>query len=199
MIDYENIYCSFMKGRVRPLYTEMYPRLLRYALRILGPELSYLAEDCVQEAIMNTYIRRRELTDMQKWRAWLLTAVRNNSLMMLRKEELGRRYAEHGMLSENIQEDVSLMVIEQETYRAIFDIIDSLPGELRELFDLSFRQGLKNAEVANLLKVAEITVKKRKARLLDTIRQRLGRNLDDKSLSVVLALISISTDAGSVS
>ena len=188
-----------MRGDVRPLYAEMYPRLLRYALRILGPELSYLAEDCVQEAIMNTYIRRRELPDMQKWRAWLLTAVRNNSLMMLRKEELSRRYAEHGMLSENVEEDISLMVIEQETYRAIFDIIDSLPQELRELFDLSFRQGLKNAEVANLLKVAEITVKKRKARLLGTIRERLGRNLDDKTLLMALALISVSLEAGSAS
>ena len=185
-----------MKGRVRPLYIEMYPRLLRYAMRILGSELSYLAEDCVQEAIMNTYMRRSELADMNKWRAWLLTAVRNNSLMLLRKEELNRRYAEHDMVSTDVQEDISLALIEQETYKAIFDIIDSLPRELNELFELSFRQGLKNVEVAHLLNVAEITVKKRKARLLDTIRRRLGQNFDDDSLMLLLYVAAVPFDVG---
>ena len=84
-------------------YSVIYPRLLSYASRILGPKLSYMAEDCVQEAVMNTYVRRDELSDINKWRAWLLTAVRNNALMMLRKEDLGRRYVEHGMLSRRMR------------------------------------------------------------------------------------------------
>lgn len=122
---------------------------------------------------------------MNKWRGWLLTAIRNNALMVMRKDELSQRYAEHGMLSNDVEEDLLLAIIEQETYSALFSIIDSLPEKYRELFELSFEQGLKNAEVAKLLQVAEITVKKRKAKLIDIIRERLGRDIDENTLMII--------------
>lgn len=186
-IDYKHIHEHFITGSMQPLYSGLYPRLLSYAMRILGPQLSYLAEDCVQDAIMNTYIRRDELEDMNKWRGWLLISIRNNALMAMRKEELSQRYAEYGMLSNNVEEDLSLAIIEQETYSALFAIIDSLPEKYRELFELSFEQGLKNAEVAKLLRVAEVTVKKRKAKMIDIIKARLGKGVDEKMLFAVAA------------
>ena len=105
--------------------------------------------------------------------------------MVMRKDELSQRYAEHGMLSNDVEEDLLLAIIEQETYSALFSIIDSLPEKYRELFELSFEQGLKNAEVAKLLQVAEITVKKRKAKLIDIIRERLGRDIDENTLMII--------------
>ncbi len=39
---------------------------------------------------------------------------------------------------------------------------------------MSFEQGMRNGEIARLLDVAEITVKKRKERLLSMLRARLG-------------------------
>lgn len=173
---------------MQPLYSELYSRLLRYAMRLLGPQLSYLAEDCVQEAILNTYIRRKELSGMDQWRGWLLTSIRNNALMAMRKEEQNQRYAQHGMLSENVEEDLSLAIIEQETYTALFSIIRSLPEKYRRLFELSFEQGLKNSEVAKLLSVAEITVKKRKAKMIDLIKMKFGHHIDESTLTLIAAL-----------
>lgn len=192
--DYQYIFTSFLAGRMTQFYTVIYPRLLSYASRILGPKLSYMAEDCVQEAVMNTYMRRDELTDMNKWRAWLLTAVRNNALMMLRKDDLGRRYAEYGMLSADEAEDISLALIEQDVYVELFSIVRSLPEKYRRVFELSFEQGLKNVEVAALLNVAEITVKKRKAKLLDMLRERLGGNIDEHYIMLIVAAGSVFAD-----
>ncbi len=45
---------------------------------------------------------------------------------------------------------------------------------MRELMRMSFIEGLRNAEIAERLGVAEITVKKRKARMLAMLRERLG-------------------------
>ena len=178
-----------------PFYTVIYPRLLSYASRILGPSLAYMAEDCVQEAVMNVYVRRDELDDIGKWRAWLLTAVRNNALMLLRKDDLGRRYAEHGMLSENEAEDISLAMIEQDVYVRLFSVVKSMPDKYRTIFELSFEQGLKNAEVAALLNVAEITVKKRKARLIDMLRERLGGGrVDEHYVMMIIAAGSVFSD-----
>ena len=53
-----------------------------------------------------------------------------------------------------------------------------MPAEYRTLLRLSFEEGLKNAEIAQRLGVAEITVKKRKARLIEMLRQRLGGNTE---------------------
>lgn len=192
--DYQEIFTQFLAGHMTPFYTVIYPRMLSYASRILGPSLAYMAEDCVQEAVMNVYVRRDELEDISKWRAWLLTAVRNNALMMLRKDDLGRRYAEHGMLSENEAEDISLALIEQDVYVELFSVIKSLPEKYRTIFELSFEQGLKNAEVATLLNVAEITVKKRKARLVDMLRERLGGHVNENYVLAILAAGSVFSD-----
>lgn len=193
--DFHDIFTRFLAGQMTPFYTVIYPRLLSYASRILGPSLAYMAEDCVQEAVMNVYVRRDELDDIGKWRAWLLTAVRNNALMMLRKDDLGRRYAEHGMLSENEAEDISLAMIEQDVYVRLFAVVKSLPDKYRTIFELSFEQGLKNAEVAALLNVAEITVKKRKARLIDMLRERLGGGrVDEHYVMMIIAAGSVFSD-----
>ena len=69
-------------------------------------------------------------------------------------------------------------LIELETLDALYEAIESLPAEYRTLLRLSFEEGLKNAEIAQRLGVAEITVKKRKARLIEMLRQRLGGNTE---------------------
>ena len=58
MPDYNYIYESFMRGNLRPLYDYVFPSLLRYAKKLTGEQLSYLAKDCVQDAIFQCYMRR---------------------------------------------------------------------------------------------------------------------------------------------
>lgn len=191
MTELNDIFRQFKAGRMRPFYSACYPRLLLYATRILGPRLSFMAEDCVQAAVLNTYIRRRDIGDMQKWRAWLLTAVRNNALMQLRGDEQKRKYEEYGMLSMDETEDVSLAMIEQDVYTQLFNAVDSLPEKYREIFFLNFRDGLKLAEIAERLNVAEITVKKRKAKLIELLRERLGSNIDEAYIFILLSSVSM--------
>ena len=80
-------------------------------------------------------------------------------------------------------------MIEQETLSLLYEAIESLPEKYRKIFDLSFEQGLRNAEIARQLEIAEITVKKRKARLIDLLKERLKGKLDDRSLELLLLLL----------
>lgn len=191
MPDFKSIYHHFKNGRMRPFYTAMYPGLLLYASRILGQRLAYMAEDCVQTAVINTYIRRAEISDEQKWRAWLLTAVRNNALMQLRSDEYRREFETCSMLSENEAEDVSLALIEQEVYSRLFSAVDSLPEKYRQIFRMSFEEGMKISQIAEELNVAEITVKKRKARLIKLLRERLGNNIDEAYIILLLSTLRV--------
>lgn len=177
MIDYNHIYDSFLRGHLHPLYVYMYPGLIRYASRILGDNLSYMAEDCVQDSILSTYMNRDRMDSLERWRSWLLISIRNRSLEIIRKASYAGAYGEElSKNEEQVESDISLTLIEQETFDEIYAAVESLPEKYRSLFRLSFEEGLKNAEIADLLSVAEITVKKRKAQLLAILRDKLTGN-----------------------
>src|SRR5262249_27961545 len=61
--------------------------------------------------------------------------------------------------------------------RYMFDVIDALPAEEREAFDLVRIQGLTQIEAAELLGVAPKTVKRRLGRGLRLLTERL-RDMD---------------------
>ncbi|MDE7475007.1 MAG: sigma-70 family RNA polymerase sigma factor, partial [Duncaniella sp.] len=76
--------------------------------------------------------------------------------------------------------------IEQETMDIFFAAIDALPVRYREIVELSFEQGLKNEEVAGLLGITEVAVRKRKIRLIELLREKLGGKLDAETIVVLL-------------
>lgn len=176
MIDYEHIYRSFVKGQLHPFYSTMYAGLIRYAVRMLGDGLAYMAEDCVQDCVLNTYLHRHELATMERWRSWMLISIRNRAIEIMRRASTARAYEDSADRADMADDDITLSIIEQETLDEIFATVASLPERYREIFELSFEQGMKIADIARELGIAEITVKKRKARLIDILHRRLGDN-----------------------
>ena len=86
-------------------------------------------------------------------------------------------------------QDLSLDFIEQETITLLYEAINTLPEKYRTIFELSFEKGLKNAEIAQQLHVAEITVKKQKGRLIELLREKLKGKMDEASLGLLLYLL----------
>ena len=187
MIDYGAIFETFKSGRLNDFYNHMYAGLLLYAARTLGEEQAYLAEDCVQDAVMNTYLHRKEFSDSYHWRSYLVTCVRNRALKVLRSDNARRNYMENSD-TDAVERELTYAMIRQETFDSLNAAIQTLPAEYREIVELSFVEGLKNSEIAALLTVAEITVKKRKARLLALLRGKLGEASGD-DLALYLCLI----------
>ena len=68
-------------------------------------------------------------------------------------------------------------VINQETQLLLFNAIHSLPDRERQIFELSFIEGLKNIEIAEQLGVSDSTVKKAKAKALEILREKLDPRL----------------------
>lgn len=187
MLDYNHIFQSFLEGNLHPFYRHLYPGLIRYATRLLGDSLAFMAEDCVQDSILKAYLCRDEMESATQWRSWLFVTIRNRAVDMLRKAGNADLYIEETKSESQIQEDISLALVEQETLDTIYATVASLPEIYRRIFELSFEQGMRNAEIAELLSVAEITVKKRKARLIEILRARLGRPVDEEYIMLILA------------
>lgn len=185
MVDYAQIYSDFMRGKLSGFYDNMYPGLLRHTARMLGDELSWLAEDCLQDIILAAYENRKSLKDADQWRAWILASIRNRVIDLTRKAQSAKNYVEKSYPYE-IHNAVEADLIEQETMNAFFEAVRSLPEKYREIVELSFVRGLRNAEVAELLNITEIAVRKRKIRLIEILRSKLGDSLDGTTIILLL-------------
>lgn len=82
--------------------------------------------------------------------------------------------------------DATRALIENETLDTLYAAIRNLPDDYRDLLRMSFEEGLKNADIAAALGIAEITVKKRKLRLLEMLRRSMGGHTDFMTLTVML-------------
>lgn len=190
MSDYTTIYNSFLDGRLELFYSEMFPGLLRFSVGVLGDELSYMAEDCLQDVVLAAYVGRRSFKDARHWRTWILTSIHTRAIDLHRKTNSSRNYMEHITARQEINQSVEASLIEQETMDTFFNAIRSLPPKYREIVELSFEQGLKNAEVSRLLGITEVAVRKRKARLIDILREKLGGHVPSATILVMLQSLS---------
>lgn len=167
-------FSDFKCGNPRLLYKFLYRDLLLYASSLLPGNLSLLAEDCVQDSIEKAFCQREMFSSYAHLKSFLYKCVHNKAVSILRTGEALHNYSVSSQGSGSVEEDMLVGYIRSETLSRLYNAIDGLPDDLRKLLELSFEQGLKNKEIANLLGVAEITVKKKKARMLELLKQKLG-------------------------
>ena len=197
MLSADAIFHNFITGKMTPFYDRYYPGLLMYARRVLlDSELEWMAEDCVQEAVMDAFQKRHIFNDPAQWHAHMLACIPNKAISARRRLSARRNYEENmsaGSDSRNPEPDITHALIEHETLDALYAAIKSLPPNYRELLSMSFEEGLKNAEIAARLGVSEITVKKRKARMLEMLRSRLGGEIDLLTITILLSAYLLRT------
>lgn len=148
-----------------------YVRLSRFAFRLV--KSWDVAEDAVQEALFKSW-RRRESIHLADPLPYLYQAVRNECLMILRRERPTvdpgdarlpdrRRLADEGNL-EDLQ-------------AAVDRAIEALPERCRAVFTMSREQELTYAEIARLLNISVKTVETQMGRALKALRRALAAHL----------------------
>ena len=164
---------AFKKGQLELFYRRIYPGLLLYAVKNAGDRHDFLAEDCVQNAIFNAWKRRDSFDSIYTLKSFLYTSVKNEIISLYRKGKAQERY------SSQLENEAFFAntVIDQETQLLLFNAIHSLPDRERQIFELSFIEGLKNIEIAEQLGVSDSTVKKAKAKAHEILREKLDPRL----------------------
>lgn len=182
----EQIFQDFKAGRIDSLYTQEFPSLKAFAARYLTDSYAMMAEDCVQDAIVNAYQARHTFTSPIQMKAFLYTCIRNACISILRKIDSHQHYLSE---QENDYEwEISAAIIEQETLDRLHAAICSLPEKYRLIFDLDYKQGLQHAEIAKQLGITIDGVTKRKAKMISLLREKFK---DDKQMLVFVTLMTI--------
>ena len=78
----------------------------------------------------------------------------------------------------------------QETLDTLYSAIESLPDEYKDIFEMSYVKGLKTEEVAQALNLSVSGTKKRKARFIELLREKLSTYSDDPLMWMLFLQIS---------
>lgn len=152
----------------RILFHRYYPSLVRMASCITGS--SDTAHDLAQESFVRL-IRARAEYQSGSFRAYLTTIAYRLALKE-RKRQNSKREPVTPTLADDSASPLDL-AIQNETDRIIFRVIQSLPGEQREILALRFFGGHSYEEIATISGIPLGTVKSRIFYAIKTCREEL--------------------------
>lgn len=155
------------KEAFKIFFDGFYPTLCMFSKRYLIQEDA--ADDIVQEAFIYIWNKRKEIQSINHARSYLYRYVKNRSLNFIRDKKT------LGMIDcEIIDSDLwySKSIIVEETYEIIYNAINKLSPQGREVIEFSL-DGLKNQEIADKLKISINSVKTIKLRAFKFLRKEL--------------------------
>jgi len=179
------------------VFTQSMPSFYRRAYRYLGNAAD--AEDAVQDALLSACRHLDQFKGQSKMSTWLTTIVINSALTKLRR----RPRQIHLSLDEQIGDEPGYCVserlvdrrlspedecIKSDLHGHLMNLVEELPPSLGKAFRLRDLDGMSTSEAAQVLGVADVTVKAQVSRARARLRRLLGHALDAKRRSTPASL-----------
>jgi RNA polymerase sigma-70 factor, ECF subfamily len=184
-------YSEADNAKFRLLYKDFYVPLCTYAFRITKNK--GIAEEIVQDIFLNIWEHKELLVSVSSLPGYLYRAVRNNCLNHLKHLTIVHKY--EIFYSQTLANAEDYLTVTQENGQSIlilkefegqvYDAIEKLPEQCRQIFKLSRFDGLKNNEIAELKGVTVNTVQKQISIALEKLRGMLI-----PILSILLLIVS---------
>lgn len=154
----------------RSVFNEYYPLLLNFAHKLTRDEA--LAKDAVQNIFTKMFASRESIVVKQDIRSYLLGAVRNECLNIIKKES--RAHEHYQELASNTDDRFISDAIEQaESENRIYRAIRELPPQCQKIFTMSRLDEKKNQEIASELGISIRTVETQISNALKALRKSL--------------------------
>lgn len=156
------------------IYQRYWKTLFHEAMHVLRSQKE--AEDCVQELFVSLWNRRQTLS-VSTLRAYLQAAIRYQCIDRMEKDMIRGGYLED--FTTYLEANQTMPSIEEELYARelaanIDQVMDKMPGKMREVFRLSRQEHLTHREIASRLQISEETVKKQIYLALRILKSNLG-------------------------
>lgn len=176
----DNLVAFLKKGdkwAYKTLFEKYGTRLYLFALRYLNDKED--AKDLLNEVFLKLWENRQNLKTNSSLQSYLFTIAYNNIrqrfLKKIREEKYIHIFVEEYLIDSSDEE-------EQLDYQLLVDkinrIIDLLPPRRKEIFILSYKEELKNQEIAEQLGVSDHHVKKQlviaRKFIVDKIKENNG-------------------------
>jgi len=143
----------------RSLFDNYFSPLLFFAESYVKNE--EIARDIVQDLFLKLTDHKEIFSSVTNLKSYLYTTVKNSCIKQLKHVEVRNRYSLNILSTHDEEEKFWIKVLEEETFRILYQSIEKLPPQTKAVYHLSMK-GLKNQEIADKLGVSLETVKTHK-------------------------------------
>jgi RNA polymerase sigma-70 factor (ECF subfamily) len=138
-----------------------------------------VAEEIVQDVLLELWRRRESLARDTSPQAYLFQSTRNRALNQVRHERVERRGEPNVIGQTEIEASAPANLMEEEIDIALRSAVADLPERCREVFELSRTHGLKYSEIATVLGISVKTVEAQMGKALRSLRVKLANWLPE--------------------
>lgn len=168
------------------LYQHLYRRVYWFARKFIDEKED--ARDLTAETFVQLWQQKDTFHTLDAITAFLYVTVRNKCFNLLKHRKMKASHRDD-LLQELtdrgedgfFEEQVRLQLVSR-----IYAEINKLPARMREVFLLSYRDGLKPAEIAKLLQIKPQTVTNQRVSAVKLLQLALGDNLLTAALLLLL-------------
>jgi len=148
--------------------------LIRFAEKFVS---SFYAEDIVHDVFLKLWDRQIFLLPAEEIKRILYIAVRNACFDQLRKVNLEQEYIDKRVLQLKIDEvqyfeNSEELFMRKDLMELLQKKINELPDRSREIFQMSYLEGMKAAEIAERLNISVRSVENQLYRALVYLRKQ---------------------------
>lgn len=156
----------------RKLYDHFWSKI--YSVAFTLTKSAELSEEIVQDVFIKIWLKKEQLSAINKFEDYLFIVARNHIYNQLRKKTCDQSYTEY--LEKYFQKmavSPEQEMLFKETNQLINKALKQLPTRQREVYQLSRNEGFNNAAIAIKLGISKLTVKCHMTKALQFIRHYL--------------------------
>lgn len=148
------------------------------------------AEDITAEIFIKLWDRRKQFDSLHYISTFLHKAIKNRCLDYLRHQQVKSKNQQGLMqLLEQVNDnDFSAEIIRLELIKLIYAEAEKLPPKMKEIFLLSYKEGLKPADIAERLSINVQTVKNQRVTAVNLLKVALQYK---PQLAILLSALTI--------
>jgi RNA polymerase sigma-70 factor, ECF subfamily len=173
------------------LYKKLFPRLKDFAHRIVKDD--DIAKDIVQDVFVKIWEKKMEIKPINI-EAFIFRVLRNQCITHIQnlriveniKVNLGNLNQAEELYRIDFIKNEPYILVEKELQLEVEKVLNSLPEQCRNVFQLSRIEGLKNREIAERLGINIKNVERHITRALKTFKDRFG---DKIPIAVIILII----------
>lgn len=168
------------------LYRHLYQRVFWFAKKFI--EDTEEARDVTAESFVQLWQQNNTFSTVDAVGAFLYVTVRNKCFNLIKHRQMkaGRREELLRQLQEREQTDFFEEMVQLQLVKRIYAEVDKLPTRMKDIFLLSYRDGLKPGEIAERLQIKSQTVINQRVTAVKLLQFALGKDLMPAALLAVL-------------
>ncbi len=192
----EALLALFAKGdqeAFTTVYKRFYERVLHFARKYVSESE---AVDITAESFVQLWRKKENFDHINSISSFLFVTTRNRCYDTIRRKKVRSRYEEELKLLMETEgaDDFFVEQVRVELGKMLTEEINKLPVKMREVFMLSFKDGLKPSQIATQLNISVKTVSNQKLSAIKILRSALKQYSLETTLIFILQMLYLAAN-----